>query len=67
MCALATKDVAPTDVIAALEWTERREGCKKVVLVGLSSGGELSQLILSKGLAKVQGVGLVTAIPSFGL
>jgi pimeloyl-ACP methyl ester carboxylesterase len=66
MCALATKDVLATDVVAAIKEIERREGGKKVVLVGHSSGGGLSQLILSNGLAKAQGLALVAAIPNFG-
>ena len=66
MYALTTKDILATDVVAAIKEIERREGGKRVVLVGHSSGGGLSQLILSKGLAKAQGLALVAAIPNFG-
>ena len=51
MWALATKNILARDV-AAIEEIERREGGEKVVLVGHSSGGGLSQFILSNGLAK---------------
>ncbi|KAF7512352.1 hypothetical protein GJ744_001920 [Endocarpon pusillum] len=63
---LTTKDTLATDLVAAIEEIERREGAKRVVLVGHSSGGGLSQLVLSKGLAKAQGLALVAAIPNFG-
>lgn len=66
MYALTTKETLATDVVAAIEEIQRREGGERVVLVGHSSGGGLSQLILSKGLAKVQGLALVAAIPNFG-
>jgi pimeloyl-ACP methyl ester carboxylesterase len=66
MWALTTKDNVATDVVAAIEEIEKREGGKRVVLVGHSSGGGLSQLILTRGLAKVQGLALVAAIPNFG-
>ena len=66
MWALATKDVLAADVVAAIKEIERREGGESIVLVGHSSGGGLSQLILSKGLAKVQGLALTAAIPNFG-
>lgn len=65
MYALTTKDILATDVIAAIEEIERREG-QKVVLVGHSSGGGLIQLILSKGLAIARGLALVASIPNFG-
>lgn len=63
---LTTKDIMATDVVAAIEEIEGREGGQRVVLVGHSAGGGLSQLILTKGLAKVQGLALVAAIPNFG-
>jgi alpha-beta hydrolase superfamily lysophospholipase len=66
MCALVTKDILAADVVAAIEEIQRKEGGGSVVLVGHSSGGGLSQLILSKGLAKVRGLALVAAIPNFG-
>lgn len=65
MYALTTQDISATDVVAAIEEIEKREG-QQVTLVGPSSGGGLSQLILSKGLAKAQRLALVAAIPNFG-
>jgi pimeloyl-ACP methyl ester carboxylesterase len=66
MWALTTKDDVATDVVAAINEIEKREEGKRVVLVGHSAGGGLSQLILSNGLAKAQGLALIAAIPNFG-
>jgi alpha-beta hydrolase superfamily lysophospholipase len=66
MWALTTKDDLAIDVVAAINEIEKREEGKRVVLVGHSSGGGLSQLILSNGLAKAQGHALISAIPNFG-
>ncbi|KAK4236710.1 Alpha/Beta hydrolase protein [Achaetomium macrosporum] len=54
------------DVLAGLRWVQEREGGKQVVLVGHSSGGGLSQMILSEQEAKVKGLALVAAVPGFG-
>jgi pimeloyl-ACP methyl ester carboxylesterase len=54
------------DVLAGLRWAQEREGGKEVVLVGHSSGGGLSQMILSEQEAKVKGLALVAAVPGFG-
>lgn len=67
MLALTMKEVLATDVVAAIEAIEQREEGRRVVLIGHSSGGGLSQLILSEGLAKVQGLVLMAAVPNFGL
>ncbi|KAI0534796.1 hypothetical protein GGR58DRAFT_504971 [Xylaria digitata] len=59
---LRAKPVNPAPGIQAVqEW----EGCE-VVLVGHSSGGGLSQLILSEGDARVKRLALLGAIPGSG-
>ncbi len=66
MWARTTKDMPALDVVAAVKEIEKREGGRKVVLVGHSSGGGLSQLIVGKGFVKVHGLVLVATIPNFG-
>jgi pimeloyl-ACP methyl ester carboxylesterase len=53
------------DVLAALEYVEEKHR-EKVLLVGHSSGGGLSQGMLSDGKAKVKGLALLGAVPCFG-
>jgi pimeloyl-ACP methyl ester carboxylesterase len=60
-----TKSMFAKDLIAGIRYVEEKEG-QEVVLVGHSSGGGLSQLILSKGDVKVKGVALLGAVPAFG-
>ncbi len=61
-----TKRMLADDVLAGLRWAQEREGGKEVVLVGHSSGGGLSQFILSEKGAKVKGLALVGAVPGYG-
>ncbi|OAL03828.1 alpha/beta-hydrolase [Phaeosphaeriaceae sp. SRC1lsM3a] len=56
--------------IEAVEEMEReRRGAQerlRVVLVAHSAGGALSQFVLSRGMCRVQGLGLVAGVPGFG-
>jgi pimeloyl-ACP methyl ester carboxylesterase len=61
-----TKRMLANDVVAGLRWAQEREGGREAVLVGHSSGGGLSQFILSEGDVKVKGLVLVAAVPGFG-
>lgn len=61
-----TKRMLADDVLAGLRWAQEREGGREVVLVGHSSGGGLSQLILSEKEARVKALVLVGAVPGFG-
>ncbi|KAL2127436.1 hypothetical protein VTI74DRAFT_10747 [Chaetomium olivicolor] len=61
-----TKRMLADDVLAGLRWAQEREGGKEVVLVGHSSGGGLSQYILSEKAVRVKGLALVGAVPGFG-
>ncbi|KXX82272.1 Arylesterase [Madurella mycetomatis] len=61
-----TKRMLADDVVAGLRWAQEREGGREVVLVGHSSGGGLSQLILSEQDVRVKGLVLAGAIPGFG-
>jgi pimeloyl-ACP methyl ester carboxylesterase len=61
-----TKRMLADDAVAALRWVQEREGGKEVVLVGHSSGGGLSQLILSEQDVRVKGLVLAGAVPGFG-
>ncbi|KAF2121167.1 Alpha/Beta hydrolase protein [Lophiotrema nucula] len=61
------------DVVTSIEHVEalerKRRGNEekvKVVLVAHSAGGALSQYILSRGMAKVQGFCMFAAVPGFG-
>ena len=54
------------DVVAAIQWVQERENGQEVVLVGHSSGGGLSQFILSEGEVRVRGLVLAAAVPGFG-
>lgn len=61
-----TKRMLADDVLAGLRWVNQRENGREVVLVGHSSGGGLSQFILSEKEVKVKGLALVAAVPGFG-
>lgn len=61
-----TKRMLADDVVAALRWAQEREGGREVVLVGHSSGGGLSQLLLSEKEVRVKGLVLAGAVPGFG-
>ncbi|EON60926.1 hypothetical protein W97_00136 [Coniosporium apollinis CBS 100218] len=59
------------DLVAGIEFAERREretGAEdgRVVLVGHSSGGGLSQDVLSRGRVRVRGLVLAAAVPGYG-
>lgn len=59
------------DLVSGIKHVERVESEKtgedvKVVLVGHSSGGGLSQMILDSGDVQVSALALVAAIPIFG-
>jgi pimeloyl-ACP methyl ester carboxylesterase len=60
-----TKGMLADDLVAGIRHVEDAEG-REVLLVGHSSGGGLSQLILSRGDVKVKGLGLLGAVPAFG-
>lgn len=53
------------DLVAAVEWVQSREE-SEVMLVGHSSGGGLSQGVLTKGLVNVKALALLGAVPCFG-
>ncbi|KAI0469206.1 Alpha/Beta hydrolase protein [Xylaria cf. heliscus] len=60
-----TKRELADDFVAGIRTVQEWEGTK-VVLVGHSSGGGLSQFILSEGDVKVKGLALLGAIPGTG-
>jgi len=60
-----TKRDLGDDLVAGIKAVERRED-QQVVLVGHSSGGGLSQFLLSDGDVKVQGLALLGAVPGTG-
>lgn len=53
------------DLVAGIEWVQARED-SKVLLVGHSSGGGLSQSILSEGRVDVKALTLLGAVPAYG-
>lgn len=53
------------DVLGAVRYVEEEHG-EKVLLVGHSSGGGLSQGMLADGKVKVKGLALLGAVPCFG-
>ncbi|KAK0626383.1 Alpha/Beta hydrolase protein [Immersiella caudata] len=61
-----TKRMLADDVLAGLRWAMEREGGREVVLVGHSSGGGLSQFILSEREVRVKGYVLMGAVPGYG-
>ena len=67
----ATKLMLANDLVTGVKYVRELESEKRgekveVVLVGHSSGGGLSQLILSEGDVKAKALVLVRAIPCFG-
>jgi pimeloyl-ACP methyl ester carboxylesterase len=60
-----TRRMLEGDLVAGIQWVEAREG-RQVVLVGHSSGGGLSQAVLSQGRVDVKGLALLGAVPAFG-
>ncbi|KAH7347874.1 Alpha/Beta hydrolase protein [Plectosphaerella cucumerina] len=65
MVYLTTRQNLADDALAAMRWVRERQG-SDVLLVGHSSGGGLSQGILSAGQARVKGLALLGAVPGFG-
>lgn len=53
------------DVVTGIKAVEEWEG-RRVVLVGHSSGGGLSQFILNEGDVEVEGLALLGAVPGSG-
>ncbi|KAL6414462.1 Arylesterase-like protein [Ilyonectria robusta] len=60
-----SRRVLSDDLVVAIEWVQAREN-SEVVLVGHSSGGGLSQGILSEGRVNVKGLALLGAVPAYG-
>lgn len=60
-----TKGALADDLVAGIRWAEEREG-SQVVLCGHSSGGGLSQFVLSERDVRVKGLVLMGAVPGFG-
>jgi len=60
-----TKRALADDVVAGIRLVQDREG-QEVVLVGHSSGGGLSQFILSEQEIRVKALALCGAVPGFG-
>ncbi|KAG8169922.1 hypothetical protein KVR01_000667 [Diaporthe batatas] len=54
------------DLVAGIRFAEGREGGAQVVLCGHSSGGGLSQFVLSERGVGVRGLVLMGAVPGFG-
>ncbi|WDK10014.1 hypothetical protein CGRA01v4_01293 [Colletotrichum graminicola] len=65
MVYLTTRRNLADDAVAAIKWVRERQG-SEVMLVGHSSGGGLSQGILSARQARVKGLALLGAVPAFG-
>lgn len=69
-----TKEALAGDLVEGIKWVEKHERNERgdasekteIVLVGHSSGGGLSQLVLSKGWVRVRALILVGAVPGFG-
>lgn len=60
-----SKSALADDLVAGIKWAEEREG-SQVVLCGHSSGGGLSQFVLSEREVSVKGLVLMGAVPGFG-
>lgn len=60
-----TKSALADDLVAGIRWVEQREG-SQVVLCGHSSGGGLSQFVLSERDIRVKGLALMGAVPGSG-
>jgi pimeloyl-ACP methyl ester carboxylesterase len=60
-----TRSMLADDLVACIEWVQTREK-SQVILAGHSSGGGLSQAILSEGRVKVKKLALLGAVPAFG-
>ncbi|KAI5458565.1 Alpha/Beta hydrolase protein [Mariannaea sp. PMI_226] len=60
-----TRRMLSDDLVAGIQWVQVREN-SQVVLVGHSSGGGLSQGILSEGRVDVKALALLGAVPAYG-
>ena len=60
-----TRRMLGDDLVAGIRWVQDREQ-SEVLLVGHSSGGGLSQAILSEGDVTVKGLALLGAVPGSG-
>ena len=58
-------DDLASDLMAAINETQQREK-QELVFVAHSSGGGLSQYVLSEGLVNARALALVGAVPHFG-
>ncbi|OLN92154.1 hypothetical protein CCHL11_01374 [Colletotrichum chlorophyti] len=65
MVYFTTRQNLADDAIAAIKWVQERQN-SEVLLVGHSSGGGLSQGILSAKQAHVKGLALLGAVPGSG-
>ncbi|ROT43452.1 alpha/beta-hydrolase [Sodiomyces alkalinus F11] len=65
MVYFTTRRALEEDALAAIRWVREREG-DDMLLVGHSSGGGISQSILSDKRLRVRGLALLGAIPGFG-
>ncbi|WYZ36685.1 hypothetical protein EsH8_II_000191 [Colletotrichum jinshuiense] len=65
MVYFTTRQNLTDDAVAAIRWVQERQG-SEVLLVGHSSGGGLSQGILSAKQARVKGLALLGAVPGAG-
>lgn len=61
-----TKRDLGDDLVAGIKEVQARSGGGEVVLVGHSSGGGLSQFLVSGGNIRVKGLGLLGAVPGTG-
>lgn len=60
-----TRGMLGDDLVTGINWVEEREN-SEVVLAGHSSGGGLSQGVLSEGRINVKGLALLGAVPAYG-
>ncbi|KAF2209078.1 hypothetical protein CERZMDRAFT_48072 [Cercospora zeae-maydis SCOH1-5] len=60
-------DAIASDLTACVDWAEKDNEGGKLVLVGHSSGGGLSQYCLANGLITAHALCLVGAVPHFGM
>lgn len=65
MMFLTTRRMLTDDLLAAMEWVQEKHD-SEVVLIGHSSGGGLSQDVLSSRRVHVKGLALLGAVPAHG-
>jgi pimeloyl-ACP methyl ester carboxylesterase len=66
MMYFTTRRMLADDLLAGLGWAQKLEGGRDVLLVGHSSGGGLSQYVLSDKNVRVKGLALLGAVPGSG-